>query len=315
MIASVPTCRVSWTRNTPIWSRWYKLPVQPPNLHMIVAFEIHLTCSANQTSDLNGPHRHGTWSLVLKGFGTMQTKWLKDQVSGLSFYCKPEHRNLLIWFCAHWPIWTSHSIQERRPKRGTTPWTAEIKVIECSDYSLFSINRSFHHRHRVSAHPTKHPVRPRSSPPKNPWLATSSSVSSTQLLLKVLCPKAGNVIYVGGYSQREGLKTATGIKGDITVPVLDRSIPATYVPRYMKGTILDWFIFENSTRKQMWNRHSLGNGKLYKEREEENETSPCIRCHRCHFRRNHEPWMSYMLKFRSRKSTKHKTSSVAGLRC
>ena len=44
---------------------------------------------------------------------------------------------------------------------------------------LLNIYPGYHHGHRVSAHSKKYPVRPKSSSPKDPWLATSSTSSST----------------------------------------------------------------------------------------------------------------------------------------
>ena len=49
---------------------------------------------------------------------------------------------------------------------------------EVSTDHLLGISLGCHHRHRVSAHATENPVHPRSSSPKAPLVATSSTVSS-----------------------------------------------------------------------------------------------------------------------------------------
>ena len=50
---------------------------------------------------------------------------------------------------------------------------------EVSTDHLLGISPGCHHGHRVSAHATNYPVCPRSSSPKDPWLANSSTSSST----------------------------------------------------------------------------------------------------------------------------------------
>ena len=50
---------------------------------------------------------------------------------------------------------------------------------EVSTDHLLDRSPGCHHGHRVNAHATNYPVRPRSSSPKDPWLANSSTSSST----------------------------------------------------------------------------------------------------------------------------------------
>ena len=77
----------------------------------------------------------------------------------------------------NWATTSSHTFEDRLTHQQNA--IDEGHRQELSTDHLLGVSPECHHGHRVSAHATNYLVRPRSSSPNDPWLANSSTSSST----------------------------------------------------------------------------------------------------------------------------------------